>query len=132
MIHVLLVNTLNLTCQSCTRKVHLSIQSLTAVFLAVCIVASQKLVQKVLQDPFDRYTIITFFTCILSIQNFVARVSLGAGHCANWHRPTWFSHVVDSFVIKRFSSKHFACLSKPVAFLRKTYHKHGGMSHTRR
>ena len=46
--------------------------------------------------------------------------------------PTWFSHVVDSFVIKRFSSKHCACLSKPVAFPRKTYHKHWRISRTHR
>ena len=59
MIHVLLVNTSSLTCWSYTRKVHSSTQSLTAVFLAACIVASQKLIQKVLQDPYDRYIVNT-------------------------------------------------------------------------
>ena len=105
MIHVLLVNTSSLTCWSYTRKVHLSTQSLTAVFLAACIVASQKQIQKVLQDLCDRY--IDLFYIIL---NFIARVSLVARHWAKWHQPTWFNHLMDSFVIKRFSSKHFVCL----------------------
>ena len=80
MIHVLLVNTSSLTCLSYTRKVHLSTQSLTAVFLAACIVASQKLVQKVLQDPYDRY-INLFYMYIVNTksysQGFIRGQSLG-------------------------------------------------------
>lgn len=47
MTHVLLVNTSSLTYWSYTKKVLLSTQSLTAAFPAACIVASQKLIQRV-------------------------------------------------------------------------------------
>lgn len=113
MIHVLLVNTSSLTCWSYTRKVHLSTQSLTAVFQAACIVASQKLAQKVLQDPYDRY-INLFYMYIVNkkfySQGFIRSQSLGKMALAHLVYPSVLLFLFYLFIFfkKLIFSLYFA------------------------